>query len=37
MLVLDSGGVRFLAQRSPASLALLAVLRRDGLLPALIP
>jgi hypothetical protein len=37
MLVLDSGGVSLLAQRSPASVALLAVLRRDGLWPPLVP
>jgi hypothetical protein len=37
MLVLDSGGVSFLARRSRASVALLAVLRRDGLWPALVP
>ena len=37
MLVLDSGGVSVLARRSPASLALLAVLRREGLWPALVP
>jgi hypothetical protein len=37
MLVLDSGGVSFLAQRSPASVALLVVLRRAGLWPALVP
>jgi hypothetical protein len=37
MLVLDSGGVSFLAQRSRASVALLAALRRDGLWPAMVP
>jgi hypothetical protein len=37
MLVLDSGGVSFLATRSRESVAVLAVLRRDGLWPALVP
>src|SRR5262249_19813921 len=37
ILVLDSGGVSFLAQRSRAAVALLAALRRDGLWPALVP
>lgn len=37
MLVLDSGGVTRLAERSTRSLALIAALRREGLWPALVP
>ncbi len=37
MLVLDSGGVSRLARRRPDSAALIAVFRRDGLWPPLVP
>lgn len=37
MLILDSGGVSFLAERSPRAALLLARLRRDGLWPATVP
>jgi hypothetical protein len=37
VLVLDSGGVSRLAERSSAALALLAALKEAGLWPALVP
>ncbi|MCP3938023.1 MAG: twitching motility protein PilT [Actinomycetia bacterium] len=37
MLVLDSGGVRRLARRRQDSAALIAVFRRDGLWPPVVP
>ncbi len=37
MLVLDSGGVSRLARQRPDSAALIAVFRRDGLWPPLVP
>ena len=37
MLVLDSGGVSRLAERSPASVALIQAFRAAGLWPALVP
>lgn len=37
MLVLDSGGVSFLAERSPRTRLLLARLREEGLWPARVP
>lgn len=36
-LVLDSGGVSRLAQRRPESVALIAVFKRDGLWPPIVP
>ena len=36
-LVLDSGGVSRLAQRRPETVALIAVLKRDGLWPPVVP
>lgn len=36
-LVLDSGGVSFLAARSPRTLALIQEFRRAGLWPAVVP
>lgn len=36
-LILDSGGVSRLAQRRPESAALIAVFKRDGLWPAIVP
>src|ERR1700680_1968569 len=37
MLVLDSGAVMHLAERSARALALIAALRREGLWPPLVP
>lgn len=37
MLVLDAGGVTRLAERSPRAAALIGMLRREGLLPAVVP
>lgn len=37
MLVLDSGAVSRLAERSPRAAALIMVLRREGLWPPLVP
>ncbi len=37
VLVLDSGAVSALAERSPRSLRLIAVLQRDGLWPPVVP
>lgn len=36
-LVLDSGGVSRLAQRRPETVALIAVFKRDGLWPPIVP
>jgi hypothetical protein len=36
-LILDSGGVTRLARRRPDSVALIAVLNRDGLWPPIVP
>ena len=37
MLILDSGGVSRLARRRPDSAALIAVFKRDGLWPPVVP
>jgi hypothetical protein len=37
VLVLDSGGVSRLAERSPRAAALITVLKREGLWPPLVP
>lgn len=37
VLVLDSGGVSRLAQRRPETVALIAVFKRDGLWPPIVP
>lgn len=37
MLILDSGGVTGLARRRPETLAIITVLKRDGLLPPTVP
>src|SRR4051794_4593206 len=37
MLVLDSGGVSRLAERSPRAAALLTVFKREGLWPPVVP
>lgn len=37
MLILDSGGVTRLAERTPGAAAMIAALRREGLWPPIVP